>query len=233
MTRSKHCGRDCKSRPACPTSSVKHQIMAGHHLILGELADFITGEILEDTLDERYKQNLARLLINKKGYFKNEVQPRCDLLVTAGSHRAIVKVDFKITLTGLSPSRTGVSQEGTPPDPYQGKNAKVCMIIKYGPGSLVTRQRPALAASRLLMPYQIPIVVVTNGEDADVMDGSTGKVISAGFESVPSRSELIHHVENASFDPIPAKQAEMESRIVYAFEVDGSCPCDDTLCRLE
>ncbi|MCK7466807.1 MAG: hypothetical protein MZU91_00755 [Desulfosudis oleivorans] len=42
--------------------------MAGHHLILGKLTDFLTGEILDDTLDERYRQKIARWLVEQKGY---------------------------------------------------------------------------------------------------------------------------------------------------------------------
>ena len=106
------------------------------------------------------------------------------------------------------------------------------MIIKYGPGSLVTRQRPALAASRLLEPYQIPFIVVTNGEDADILTGATGKVVCSGLESIPTRSVLQRMTLNASFERISAERAEMESRILYAFEVDGCCPCDDSVCRL-
>lgn len=192
------------------THSGRFKDMAGHHLILGTLNDFLTGETLEDTHDEQYRQKLARLLAENRGYSKNEIKPRCDLLVKAESHRAIIKVDFKIILSG-----------------------RTCMMIKYGPGSLVTRQRPVLAASRLLEPYQIPIAVVTNGEDADIMDGSSGKVIASGLEAIPARTELLQYVANADFAPISAKRAEMESRIVYAYEIDGSCPCDDTLCRLE
>lgn len=181
----------------------------GHHLILGELIDFITGEPIQDTHDERYRQKIARFLAKQKGYLKEEIEPRCELLVTADNNKAIVKIDFKVNLFG-----------------------KVCMIIKYGPGSLVTRYRCALAASRLVAPYQVPWVVVTNGEDADIIEGATGRVISSGFESIPTKSELIDTLENKHFDHISAKQAEMESRIVYAFEVNGSCPCDDTICRL-
>jgi hypothetical protein len=183
--------------------------MVGHHLILGELIDFITGETLEDTHDERYRQNLARLLVEKKGYAKNEIEPRCELLVKAGDKSAIVKVDFKVFLAG-----------------------RVCMIIKYGPGSIVTRHRPALAASRLVTPYQVPVVVVTNGEDAEVLDGATGKVIQTGLNSIPSKMILLQSVADIRFKPISVNRVEMESRIVYAYEVDGSCPCDDTICRL-
>lgn len=181
----------------------------GHHLILGELVDFITGETIQDTHDERYRQKLARLLVKHNGYLKNEIEPRCELLVTAAKKKAIVKIDFKVNMSG-----------------------RICMIIKYGPGSLVTRRRPALAAARLIAPYQVPVVVVTNGEDAEIIDGTTGKVILFGLKSIPARDELIDKVAGIHFDRISAKQAEMESRILYAFEVDGSCLCDDTICRL-
>lgn len=180
-----------------------------HHLILGKLVDFISGATIQDTHDERYRQKLARLLVNNKGYLKKEIKPRCELIVKAENKKAIVKIDFKVTLSG-----------------------RICMIIKYGPGSLVTRHRPALAASRLAAPYQVPVVVVTNGEEADIIEGATGKVISSGLESILGRSELIDRVADTRFNPISAKQAEMESKIIYAFEIDDSCPCDDTICRL-
>lgn len=183
--------------------------MKGHHLILGRLTDFVTGKVLKDTHDERYRQKIARLLIEKKGYRKSDVSPRCELLIAAGDKRAIVIIDFNVALAG----RAG-------------------MMIKYGPGSLVTRHRPALAAARLLEPYQIPVVVVTNGEDADVLNGATGKVVSHGLSSIPSRTELEHMTKTASFNTIAPERAEMESRILFAFEVDGCCPCDDSVCRL-
>ncbi|MBW2450002.1 MAG: hypothetical protein JRE92_06225 [Deltaproteobacteria bacterium] len=106
------------------------------------------------------------------------------------------------------------------------------MIIKYGPGSLVTRQRPALAVSRLVAPYQIPIVVVTNGEDADILEGKTGEVIVKGLQSIPSKGDVIEKLTATNLRRISVEQAEIESRIVYTYEVDGSCPCDDTICRL-
>jgi hypothetical protein len=181
----------------------------GHHLILGELIDFITGETIEDTHDERYRQKLARILVEHKGYLKKEIESGRQLLITAADKKAVLKIDFTINLAG-----------------------KICIIIKYGPGSLVTRHRPALAASRLVAPYQVPVVVVTNGEDADILEGATGKVISIGFESIPAKADILNKIDNIHFDPISTKQAEMESKIIYAFEVDGSCMCDDSTCKL-
>ncbi len=106
------------------------------------------------------------------------------------------------------------------------------MIIRYGPGSLVTRYRAALAASRVITSYQIPVVVVTNGINADIMTGSSGKITDVGLESIPPKEKLIKIAAENSFERISAKQAEMESRIIYSFEVDGCCPCDNNIIKL-
>ena len=183
--------------------------MNGHHLILGELIDFLTGETIPDTHDERYRQKIAKRLFEKRGYAKTEIQSRCNLQIKVDEKCAIIKVDFKITLNG-----------------------RIYMIIKYGPGSIVTRRRPALAAARLLAPTQIPVVVVTNGEAAEILDGSSGEIIAHGFEAIPSKTEILDRVPENAFTLIAPPRFEVESRILYAFEVDGSCPCDDSICRL-
>ena len=184
--------------------------MDGHHLILGKTADYITGEIIEDTHDERYRQNIARMLVTNFLYDKKDITPRHELLVKAGNNRAILKIDFLISY-----------------------GSHICMIIKYGPGSITTRHRPALAASRLVASYQIPVVVVTNGVDADVLDGSSGRVVSSGLDAIPDKASLITLSDNYFFTDIKPDRAEIESRILYAYEVDGSCPCDDTICRID
>ena len=70
--------------------------MTGHHLILGEQIDFITGETIPDTHDERYRQKIARLLVNQKRYQKYDIKLRQDLPVQAGENRAVIKIDFLI-----------------------------------------------------------------------------------------------------------------------------------------
>lgn len=183
--------------------------MGGHHLVLGELSDMITGETVADTHDERYRQRLARLLVEQKGYRRSQIEPRFPLACQAGENRAIVPIDFVIRTAG-----------------------KVLMVVKYGPGSLTTRHRSALAASRLVSGRQVPIVVVTNGEDADILDGASGSTMRSGLDAIPTRAELAAIAAGFGFERISAQRAEMESRIVYCYEVDGSCPCDESICRL-
>ncbi len=111
-----------------------------HHLVYGFLKDFITGEVVPDTDDERYRQKIARMLVE---------------------------------------------------------------VIRYGPGSLVTRQRSAIAAARVLNPeYCIPIAVVTNGQDAEILDTWTGKVIARGLEAIYSKKEAGNLIKNLKSDAV-------------------------------
>ena len=188
---------------------VKEYLMTGHHLILGRIDDVITGEILDDTHDERYRQKIANLLVQEKGYAKSDIEPRRKLLVQAGDNRAYIKIDFLIKLANRS-----------------------SMIIKYAPGSLVTRHRPMLAASRIMAPYQIPVGVVTNGKDAEILDGASARVLARGLDGIPSKTELSTFTAMSDMNLISAERAEKESRILYCFEVDDSCPCDDNICKI-
>ena len=183
--------------------------MKGHHLILGERVDFITGEVLKETHDERYRQKVARLLVNQKGYAKADIEPRKALVVQAGDKKAVLKVDFVIRLA-----------------------QRVLMVIQYGPGSLVTRRRPVLAISRLIAAYQVPVAVITNGQDAEIISGPTGEVIATGLDAIPDKQDLTRRTPHTNFQPISKQQAEMESRILYCYEVDDSCECDEDICRL-
>jgi hypothetical protein len=183
--------------------------MGNHHLQLGQLTDFLTGKTIVDTHDERYRQKIARLLVQDKGFQKSEIEAGRPLVVSAGAHRAMIRIDFCIRL-----------------------QSKIAMLIKYGPGSLVTRQRPTLAASRLVAPYQVPVAVVTNGEDALILDAGSGRLSASGLDHLPTRDQLLQQIDNAPFNPLSERQLAMEARIVYAYEIDGSCPCDDSVCRL-
>jgi hypothetical protein len=176
---------------------------------MGKLEDALTGDLLDDTHDERYRQALIRLLLEEKGYAKEDLVSRHALIVGADSRQGRLAIDLLVRL-----------------------EARITMLIKYGPGSLVTRERPALSAGRLVATYQIPIVVVTNGEDAHILDGAKGRIQGRGLAAIPDRSVLMEVRQRASFTPIDAAGVERESRLLYCYEIDGACPCDETVCRL-
>ena len=181
-----------------------------HHLVLGELKDFLTGLVLTDTLDERYRQKIVRKLVLDGGFEKKDVESNIQLEVAAGHRKASIKIDFLVKY-----------------------RRKIIALIKYAPGSLVTRRLSTLAVSRIIKPYQIPIVVVTNGEDAEILDGDSGKVVSTGLDNLPSIKDVKNNIENFSFKPIKNIIFDQASRIAYACEIDGACPCDSDICIID
>lgn len=181
-----------------------------HHLLLGELTDFLSGEVMADTHDERYRQKIARFLVDSRGYHKSQIQKSVDQIIHAGSKTARMKIDFLVSVQN-----------------------RIGMIIKYNPGSIVTRRQSGIALSRIVAPYQIPVVVITNGETAEIVEGATGNVTGSAFDALPSRNELEVLVSTHIFEPVPEKIKDMASRIVHAFEIDDACPCDSDICRME
>lgn len=178
-----------------------------HHLIYGTCTDFVTGEQIVDTDDERLRQDIARLLVEKKGYRKNELAPRLKIETLFAGKFVISTIDFVVSTAG-----------------------RRFMVVRYGPGSLVTRERPAIAAARVLDPrYQIPLALVTNGRDAELLDTHTGKVLRQGVENIPSQKEALGLMANLVFKPLtdPAKR-QRELRVLNAFDVELCCvggPC--------
>lgn len=181
--------------------------MNDHHLIMGQLVDFLTGRTLDDTHDERYRQKIAQLLVTAKGYDKAQIRSGRVIELRAGPKRARVAVAFMVAVDG-----------------------RTAMLIHYGPGSLTTRHRPALALARLAAPYQIPVVVVTNGEQADILNGRTGATVARGLADIPSFRRLRRMLAGHQWTAVSERRAEMEARIAMAYEVDDRCPCDTDVC---
>jgi hypothetical protein len=181
--------------------------MNSHHLILGKMKDFLTGSEIEDNHDERYRQKIAKILITEKGYKKNEIKKNLTIELPDNDKKFYIPVDYTIYI-----------------------DKKPLMIIKYGPGSIITREKPAIACARLINEFEVPISVVTNGEDAEIIETATGKIISKGLDSIPEKNEL---VEIKPLNKVTQEQASKAKMILFAFEVNDRCPCDDSICRPE
>jgi hypothetical protein len=181
-----------------------------HHLVMGELTDFLTGEKLPDTHDERYRQKISRWLVDNSGFSKQDISSNIKLAITADEHKGFLKIDFLVSLDN-----------------------KHIIMIKYAPGSLVTRRLSTLALSRVISPYQIPYAVITNGQDAEIIDGNTGKVIGNGLEGLINKTDAKKRMAQFSFNPVGKKLFDQASRIAYACEIDGACPCDTDVCLID
>ncbi|MEW6108129.1 MAG: type I restriction enzyme HsdR N-terminal domain-containing protein [Nitrospirota bacterium] len=183
----------------------------GRKRILGKTTDFITGREIKDTDDERYRQKLARFLVEERGYKKEDIVGRLKFRFDIDGRNVLSMIDFVVEIDGKS-----------------------FMIIKYGPGSLVTRERPALAIARVLEQYQIPLTVVTNGEEAEIIDTASGEVIATGIESIPGRDYVLEKFKDLGLKSLSIKQLDAEKRIISAYDyIEHSLECDDDWCETE
>ncbi|MFZ5562964.1 MAG: type I restriction enzyme HsdR N-terminal domain-containing protein, partial [Thermodesulfobacteriota bacterium] len=182
--------------------------MGTSHLILGTATDFITGRTVVDTDDERIRQKIAKFLVEEKGYAKSDIATRVPLSVTVDNDTGVVILDFVVYLDG-----------------------RAVMIVQFGPGDIVSRQRPLVAAARLLASHVIPFAVISNGEDTHVMDVVSGKVIGEGLGAIFSRDVLKEKIQKITWGPLPEKKREGEQRILFCMEVLTERECADFVCN--
>jgi len=178
-----------------------------HHYIYGTCADFITGESIVDTDDERCRQELARFLVEEKGYARRDLEPRLCIETLYSGQFVTSTIDITVREAG-----------------------KRFMILRFAPGSIVTRERSAIAAARILEPlYQIPLAVVTNSREAEILDTYTGKIIREGLDNIPGKKEAGELVKTLRFEPFADEtKKDRERRILNAYDVEVCCaggPC--------
>jgi len=183
--------------------------ITGHHIVYGVLQDYLTGEELPDTDDERTRQWLTRMLVEEKGYAKDELEPRL-CLETTFNHifvRSIIDLTVRLEDRRL-------------------------LVLRYGPGSLVTREKSVIAAARVLDPaYRIPYGVITNGRDAELLETAQGKVLATGMEAIPDRRQAEKLLQEARFEPYDDPgQRERALRVLNTFDLEICCRGDS--CKL-
>jgi hypothetical protein len=173
-----------------------------HHLVYGVLNDYLTGEELVDTDDERIRQRLSSMMVEELGYRKDELEPRLCIETLFTRHFVRSVIDLTIRLEN-----------------------RQFLIIRYGPGSLVSRERSAIAAARVLNPaYQIPLAVVTNGRDALLLETATGKTIGEGMQVIPQRTAALGMLPTLLFLPLQDEdKRQRERRILNAFDLERCC----------
>jgi hypothetical protein len=176
--------------------------MAGHHWVYGTLQDILTAELLPDTDDERIRQQLARLLLKERGYRPQDIEAR--LVITScfnGQHvRSLIDLTVSVQEQRL-------------------------FVLRYGPGSLVTREKAAVAAARVLDPHLcLPLAVVSNGQDAELLETQKARVLATGMEAIPIRTQAeLLLAQYPPRPPLTGLERERNLRILNAFDVERCC----------
>jgi hypothetical protein len=162
----------------------------------------ILEQELEDgeSLAAEARKMVFYLLVEKKGYLPEDIEKRVIFEVKLGQETAYSSVDFLISIAG-----------------------KKAMVIKCAAGSLSSRERQVLAAARLVGSTPVPVAVVADPVNAEVLDVATGKVVGEGFGAIPVRDRIIQLLSEYSFTPLSPERLEKEKRILLAFDAIRCC----------
>ncbi|MDY6952129.1 MAG: type I restriction enzyme HsdR N-terminal domain-containing protein [Thermodesulfobacteriota bacterium] len=159
------------------------------------LTDFVTGKEVPNIGAEENRQRIERLLVEEKGYDTGDIEVDADLTFKIKDQVVHSHVDLVV-----------------------GIDDKRFMVLRCVPGSLGTRHRETLAAARLLYTYQIPLSVITDGTDADVLDTLTGEPIGHGIDAIPSKDEGRKTMRNIELKPFPQEKLEREGLIFRSYD---------------
>lgn len=182
--------------------------MGTSHLVMGELTDYLTGQTLPDTHDERLIQNISRFLVEDKGFSKNDILTRQKMSVTIGKKTGMITVHFIIQIDQIA-----------------------FVVVMYGPGSIVTRQRPTISVARLFGDSIIPYAIITNGKEANLMETKSGKVIGKDLNSIFSKDEAIDLLKNFHLGTLTTERREKEQRILYTMDILTENECKEFTCK--
>jgi hypothetical protein len=105
-----------------------------------------------------------------------------------------------------------VRQEGRP-----------ALLLRCVRGSLVSRERESVAAARLLAQPWVPLALVYNGREAELLEVASGKVVASGAGVVPGPAELARRLGEMEPHMPTARETAQAARVYSAYSFI-SCP---------
>lgn len=159
------------------------------------ILDYITGEVRANAGAEANRQIVERLLVETKGFSREdiEVDAPIDLEIDGEAYHSTIDLVLKV-------------------------NGKRFGVIKCAPGALLSREREAIAAARLLENDQIPIAVATDGKDAVVWETVSGKCIGEGLAAIPNRLQAEKALSNQKLEPLDTKRRIQQALIFRSYD---------------
>lgn len=182
-----------------------HEVSLG-----GTIRDYLSGEAIPNTTFEDFRQALARLLVEEKGY------PR---------ERLAAKVGVSFPIEGETYCRVIdlVATDGS---------GRPLLLVLFCAGKPGTYERETLAAARLIEAGPAPLALVTDTKEAILLDVATGATLAEGMAAVPHWEELSRLAAGRERTELTPARIERERRILYAYsEMLTSC-CEGTCCPL-
>jgi hypothetical protein len=159
--------------------------------------DFITGKTVRNIGPEAVRQVMEKFLVQEKGYDKTDIHVDTELVVQfkGEDYRSAIDLIVFCDNTAL-------------------------LAITCVAGSIGSYEREILAGARLVYDYQIPFAVSTDARDAIVLDTVTGKKVSQGIDSIPSKTDAMKMADKIVHHPFDETRKEREMIIYRSFNLE-------------
>lgn len=176
----------------------------------GTLRDYLSGEEIDETTFEEFRQLLARLLVEEKGYPKELLKAKVLLNYCVDGEDYERPIDYVL-----------YDEAGKP-----------IFIIIFCAGEVGSFERETVCAGRLIEGGPVSYALVTDTMDASLLDVASGDVVARSMNAVPDYDRLMEMVEEAEVKPLTEKQREMQTRVFHTYcgFIYGTC-CSES-CEL-
>jgi hypothetical protein len=159
------------------------------------IIDFVTGQPKDNAGAEANRQAVERLLVEEKGYDRQEIEVDAPITLEMADGRYRSTVDLIVRVHGFR-----------------------YMAIKCAPGALASREREILAAARLLERYQIPLAVASDGRDAIVWDVVSGKILGEGLAAIPAKAQALAAFDVSAVAPLDHRRLGRQQLIFKSYD---------------
>ncbi len=144
-----------------------------------------------------------RFLLENKGFHQSDLTTHVGLAPDQPEYEGPpFIIDFLITLDG-----------------------RPAAIVVCAPGWISNLSRAATAAARLLAETVIPLTVVTNGDQVEIVDSLTGRVIGSRRENLPDRDQLAARLAAVPPWRLDQSRRRKEARILAAYQALAGAAC--------
>lgn len=159
------------------------------------IIDFITGETKTNAGAEANRQTVERLLVEVRGYGKEQIEVDAPITVELNGERYQSTVDLIVSVHG-----------------------RRYMVIKCAAGALASREREVIAAARLMDDYQIPLAVACDGNTAVVWDTVSGRCLGEGLGAIPFRDQALTQFDPTTLTPLDERRRTRQQLIFRSYD---------------
>lgn len=169
----------------------------------GTLRDYLTGDEIDETTFEEFRQLLAKLLVEELGYPKERIRAKVPLKYCVDGEDFERPIDYVI----------------------HDEAGKPIFIIIFCAGDVGSFERETVCAGRLIEGGPVAYALVTDTMEASLLDVRTGDVVAHGMNAVPHWDRLNAMVAEAEIIPLTDEQREKQTRVFHTYcgFIYGTC----------